>query len=137
MAEPALKVENAGGSDQEILDKARVTFTLAGREYEWEEPTANEKRIQTRDIMKAENAFSVDDPASILDYVENALKFFFKFHPGMKEQETDIRNNAESEDILEAFRTIKEVVTGDFLRYLQRLAKQNQADVGKVTGFPK
>lgn len=121
------KVENAGGSDQEILDKARVTITLAGREYEWEEPTEKEKRDWTREIMKLQAIVTSGNPDSFIEYAEGALNFFFRHHGRMANDKKHLLNNASTVEIMEAYRVIEQFVSGDFLAYLRKRGQEHLA----------
>ena len=135
MAEPA-RVENAGGSDQEILDKARVTFTLAGREYEWIEPSASDKRELSRKILKISGTIKESDPDSVITVILKQLGFLCEIVPAMKKDHEYLNTNAESEDIAEAFFVIQEVVLGNFLRYQIRKAQEIRKGFG-IVDIPK
>ncbi len=99
----------------DVFERQRLTVTLCGRDYVWEEPVRRVSRAWVRDLMaiQEKTVGKTDDTLAMLGVVDDCLEYFYTHHKGMAADRA-VLDNAGEQEIGEAFAALAEFVARPF-----------------------
>lgn len=111
------KLENAGSTDREILDRAKCTIEIGGKTYEWTEMGRRQGREALAELLPLLQGYRPDnDAATMLTLLNQTLDFFYKYHARMRADKAVLDNAATNDEISTALLAIRAVIDAPFRR---------------------
>lgn len=128
--------KNTGASDAEILARAKVTITLAGKSYEWSEVGRRESRAMLQEMIPIVGLVRAgnEDPGGLLKSVDEALDFFYRHHADMRRDKLHLDDHASNQEVLAALTAVHQVINCPFLK---DLAQAGKTDTETLTPNPE
>lgn len=111
------EAENMGQSDREILDRAKVTISIAGKEYTWTEVGRRQARAMLAEMVPLVERFrTTKDLSSVLTLLNETLDIYYKYHARMKAERNILDEKATNDEIQAALYAIIGVIDAPFRR---------------------
>ncbi len=113
--------KNMGSSDREILDKATCTIEIGGKSYVWVEVGRRKAREMLADIaaIMDKSETSGGGQSGVLAMFNECLEWFYRWNPIMRNDKATLDDNATNDEIIKAFRAVREVLDCPFRRDME------------------